>query len=210
MLAHVTLKALFFCNQSKMIVPNSEALHTKFCKRAEVHHKADEDFRSGKVVCPKCGGHLKIHVTYLRHYKDSEGEQHDCWVGQGYCGDCVSYHSALPNFLMKHKHYEASVIEAALAKVEEEGSYNISDCPAWNSTVRRWDKQFKERGADAAGWLLSILFTVYDKCISLIRLHEKWLLKQLAIIAEEFPVASGGGVMGRVNIVLTSHNCGFL
>ena len=210
MFEHVTLRTLFFCNQSKMIIPNSEALHTVFCSRASVHHNADEDFRSGKVVCPDCGGQLKINLTYSRHYKDSEGEKHDGWVAQGYCRGCNSYHSALPDFLMPHKHYEASVIEAALAEAEEKGSYNISSCHAWASTVRRWDKQFRERGADAAGWLLSILFTVYDRCISVIKLHEKWLLKQLAIIAKEFPAASGGGAIGRVNIVLTGHKCGFL
>ena len=64
---------------------------------------------------------------------------------------------------MPNKHYEAAVIEAAIAKVEEEGSLRLIDCPAAGSTVWRWVSQFRERGAIAVGWLLAILCTVHSE-----------------------------------------------
>ena len=93
---------------------------------------------------------------------------------------------------------------------EAEGKEVLSDCPADDATMRRWVNQFKERGAQAVGWLLSVLFTLYDRHISAVELHNKSLLKQLALLLREFRIPENGGIIGRANIILTMYNYGFL
>jgi len=111
---------------------------------------------------------------------------------------------------MPHKHYEGMVIETAISDREEKGKRSISSCPADESTIWQWVKQFKERGACAVGWLLSKLIALYDKHISILALKNKELLKQLARLVEEFPIVGTGGIIGNANVILTMYNCGFL
>jgi hypothetical protein len=111
---------------------------------------------------------------------------------------------------MPHKHYEAAVIESAISKSEEKGGIDFNGCPADESTVRRWIAQFNECGTRAAGWLLSMLFDVYGLHVSTLELKDRSLLKQLARLVRDAPVPEAGGVIGRVNIILTRHNSGFL
>jgi hypothetical protein len=129
-------------------------------------------------------------------------------VAQGHCVACDKYPALIPNFLMPHKHYEAAVIERAI-KYSEDGE-GLSDCPADESTMRRWINQFKGRGALAVGWLLSALFTIYGRRISAMELQNRGLLKQLARLLREYPVPESGPIIGSANIILTMHNCGFL
>jgi hypothetical protein len=112
---------------------------------------------------------------------------------------------------MPHKHYKAEVIEAVVA-ISEEGVTieQLGGCAADISTMRRWVSQFKERGARAVGWLVSTLITLYDVHIGSIKLRDAALLKQLARLLREYPAHERGGVIGRVNIILTTQNCGFL
>jgi hypothetical protein len=164
----------------------------------------------GTVVCPLCNGVLKIHGSYWRHIHDANNEIHEGWVAQGHCEACKIYPSLIPDFIMPYKHYEAAVIEAAISKVEEEGGLRLNESPADDSTIRRWVKEFKERGALAAGRLLSILYAVYERHISALEIQNLSLMKQLARLMREMPAPETGGVIGRVNIILTRYNSGFL
>ena len=112
---------------------------------------------------------------------------------------------------MPHKHYKAEVIEAVVASSEEGVTIEKKgDCAADVSTMRRWVRQFRERGARAVGWLVSRLITLHDVHIGSIKLRDAALLKQLAMLLREYPASESGGVIGRVNIILTTQNCGFL
>jgi len=112
---------------------------------------------------------------------------------------------------MPYKHYSAEVIENVIAAYENGENVECLDgCAADISTMRRWVRQFKERGARAVGWLISILLDLYDMQISLLELQNKTLLKQLARLVREFPALKTGGIIGKANTVLTTQNCGFL
>jgi hypothetical protein len=109
---------------------------------------------------------------------------------------------------MPHKHYKAEVIEAIL---ETEGKdISLNSCPADDSTIGRWVDQFLERGAQAVGWLLSILCTVYERHLSTVKLQNKRLIKQLGLLARELPIPRTDTLIGAVNIILTRHNYGYL
>jgi hypothetical protein len=212
MLEHVSPGALFFAINNNLIIWHSgEKGKANFEDRANVAQTAKEITERGVVLCPLCKGRLTVHNIYKRHYRDEEGTRHDGWVAQGRCGACKKYPSLTPDFLMSYKHYEAEVIERVLTESEGGGNVEgLGGCAADISTMRRWIEQFKERGAQAVGWLLSTLLTVYERHISSLELQSKEKLKQLARLAREYPIAEDGTVIGRANIILTAHNLGFL
>ena len=198
--------------KSKLIVWDSgETCKENFYDKIEVLRTVTKLMRCGKVLCALCMGLLNIHGCYPRHFDGENGERHDGWIVQGYCAACVKYPALIPSFLLPYKHYKAEIIEAVIN--EHEAGRNIEDldgCAADISTMRRWVRQFKERGAQAIGWLLSILLSLYNHRISLLKLQNKSLLKQLVRLLCEFRLPKTGGIIGRVNIILTTQNCGFL
>jgi len=170
---------------------------------------AKEMLRRGYILCPLCGGVLRVHGSYKRHCKDESGQRHDGWVAQVHCSACNTYPSLIPDFIMPYKHYKSAVIETAI-KESEEGCLGLSSCPADESTIRRWANQFKVRGAMAVGWLLAILFVVYGRHINILEQQNLSLSKRLAYLMRQMPVPEFGGLISRVNYVLTRHNYGFL
>jgi len=125
--------------------------------------------------------------------KDEEGNCQYGWIAQGHCIVCNQYPSLIPDFIMPYKHYEAAVIESVIMESEAERNVEmLSDCAADASTMRRWIKQFKECGARAVGLLLSVLFMVYEQHISILELHNKKLLKQLARLLQAYSVPASG------------------
>ena len=182
-----------------------------FYDRAEVLHTAGELVRSGAVLCPLCYGLYKVHGCYQRHCLNENGDRYYGWVAQGRCDACKKYPAILPDFIMPHKHYKTEVIEGVIA-ASEAGQIieGFGGCAADVSTMRRWVKQFRKRGADAVGWLLSMLLTVYEHHVGLLELRNKTLLEQLARLLYEYQSPESGGIIGKVNILLTMHNCGFL
>ena len=136
---------------------------------------------------------------------------HNGWVAQGHCVICNVYPALIPDFIAPHKHYKAEVIEEVLLTYE--GGDVIEDlggCAADVSTMRRWVRQFRNHGAEAVGWLISVLLRVYDRHIGTLKLQNKSLMKQLARLLREYPDSENGGVIASVNIILTAQNCGFL
>jgi transposase-like protein len=167
--------------------------------------------RRGAVLCALCHGQLKLHGCYPRCLKDEEGNREQGWVAQGHCESCGTYPALIPDLIMPYKHYSTEVIERVIAESEDGGNVEkLGGCAADVSTMRRWVRQFKERGARAAGWLLSVLLKLYERQISLLELQNKTILKQLARLLREFPTFKTGGIIGKVNTILTTQNCGFL
>jgi len=167
--------------------------------------------RRGVVLCALCIGFFTVHGSYPRHIKDEECNREDGWVAQLHCAHCSVYPSLLPTFIMPYKHYKASVIEWVITEHEDGRNVeHLEGCSADVSTMRRWVSQFKSRGARAAGWLISLLLTLYERHINFLEMQNRTLLKQLARLLREYPVPMSGGVIGRANIILTTQNCGFL
>jgi hypothetical protein len=165
----------------------------------------------GVVLCAICMGFFTVHNAYQRGVKDWDSSQEYGWIAQLCCDVCKKYPSLIPDFIMPHKHYKAEVIESVINE-HESGHIieHLGGCSADISTMRRWVRQFKERGTLAVGWLLSILLSLYNRRISLLKLQNMTLLKQLARLLYEFRLHKTNGIIGRVNIILTTQNCGFL
>jgi len=198
--------------ESILIVWDSGGIcKANFYDRVEVMQTADKLVRDGSVLCPLCYGLMKLHGSYPRHCLDENCERHDGWVAQVYCAACDKYQSLTPVFLMPHKHYKTEVIGAVIADSEGGMNFeNFGDHAADISTMRRWVRQFKVRGTRAVGWLVSTLLTAYELHIGSIELRCRTLLKQLTRLLHEYPALESGGILGRVSIILTTHNCGFL
>jgi len=210
MFEHVALRILFLLCITMIIQDSEEKSNGNFYERKQVIQRADKTFRSGEVPCPICLGPLKLHGSYERHFTDEGGERYDGWIAQGYCGACKKYHSIIPSFIEPYKQYSATVIERVILEHETRGDIKTSDCPANDSTIYRWIRQFKERGAQAVGWLLSILYTVYGQHISVIKVQQEGLLKQLDQLTQRLLTCNTVGIISRTNIILTKYNHGFV
>jgi len=117
------------------------------------------------------------------------------------------YPALTPSFIEPHKHYAADVIERVVK--EAEAGNNIEDlggCSADISTMRRWVREWVVRVERAVICLASILAAVRKAQIDL---HELTPWQRLVRLLGEFPAPERGGVLGRANIILTTHNCGF-
>ena len=201
-------------NQDNLIIWQSEETYkTVFLVRSDVKQYAKDLACRGVVLCSFCHGRLKYHSSYRRYLKDEESNREQGWVAQVHCAACGKYPALMPAFIMPYKHYETEVIEGVIA--ESERGVNVEKsggCAADASTMRRWVRQFKVRGAQAAGRLLSLLLDLYDRHVSMLKLQNRTLLKQLARLLREFPqpLPKNGSVIGKANSILTSKNCGFL
>jgi len=194
-----------------MIIHDSEEIcKNNFYDRSLVMQEAYKIFKNGNILCPICQGRLRLHSSYERHVTDGAGKRHDGWIAQGYCVECDRYHALIPSFIEPYKQYSAEVVEGVIMEYETCGDIKTSSCPASDSTIYRWVKQFKEHGARAVGWLLSILYTVYGQYISVIKVQQEGLLKQLARLTQRLLTCSTRGIIGRANIILTKYNQGFI
>jgi transposase-like protein len=181
-----------------------------FYERLKVLQGAVVKLDSGGVMCPVCAGSLKLHGSYRRHLIDKVNVGHHGWIAQSYCAVCDKYHSLIPSFVLPYRQYEAEVIEEAVSSYEETGALALSESPVNNSTIYRWFRQFRDRGALALGWLLSILYDIYDAYVSVVELSAKGLLKQLDQLSRKILSGVGESILGRVNIILSRWNRGFL
>ena len=194
-----------------IIWQTEETYKANFNDRAEVVRAAKGLARSGAVLCASCHGQLEFHGSYRRYLKDEESNREQGWVAQVHCEACGTYPALIPDFIMPYKHYSAEVIENVIAAYENGENVECLDgCAADISTMRRWVRQFKERGTRAVGWLLSILLDLYERQVSSLKLQNKTLLKQLARLLREFQTLKTGGIIGKANTILTTQNCGFL
>ena len=194
-----------------MIIHESEGKSKEnFYERKTVMQRAMKMMEKGEVVCPICGEKMRLHGAYSRRPKDNEGVRHEGWVAQGHCVTCNKYHSVIPSFIRPYKQYEAEVIEAVLRAEEEGGGKRQSDCPANESTINRWKREFAERGARALGYMMSLVYNIYGEYISVIASQKEGLMKQLGRLTARLLGHERGLVIGRSNIILTRYNNGYL
>jgi len=129
-------------------------------------------------------------------------------MAQGHCHACKVYPALTPSFIEPHKHYAADVIERVIKEAEAGNNIEkLGGCSADISTMRRWVREWAVRVGRAVTCLASYLATVRKAQVDL---HELTTWQQLIWLLGEFPASERGGVLGRVNTILTTHNCGFL
>lgn len=83
------------------------------------------------LYCPLCGGRLSGYDTRRRHIVDAAGDTYWLLLPRLRCTNCKSLHVAAPPFIRPKKHYAAAVIADVQAG-------HTDQCPADNSTIRRW------------------------------------------------------------------------
>ena len=195
-----------------MIVFHCEEISkANFLDKSEVKQAARLKVRRGEIVCALCSGPLTIHGCYPRRCLDECGERHNGWIAQGHCDACKVYPALIPSFIEPHKHYKADVIERVIEGAQAgDNVERLGVCAADISTMRRWVREFMERGEWAVRCLITKLSALRNACAGSHDLQNMTLLQRLYRLLNEYPAPGCGGVIGRVNIILTSHNCGFL
>ena len=91
-----------------------------------------------RVTCPYCGGRLRPRGTAPRKIRDLYGEVRTYYIRRLRCPVCGTFHAAIPDFIIPHKHYSKQAIEEAL---DQEQSDKLSACAAETATIRLWVKE---------------------------------------------------------------------
>lgn len=84
-------------------------------------------------LCPVCGCLLSGYDTRARHIIDGTGTARWYKLRRLRCPCCRTLHIEAPDFMLARKHYDADTIARVRAGHAE-------DCPAEDSTIRRWLK----------------------------------------------------------------------
>ena len=85
------------------------------------------------LSCPSCDSRLKVRDSRLRKVIDSSGNTLVFSLPRLFCQQCKKLHILLPDIIKPFKSYSRLVIDNARAG-------QIMDCPADDSTIRRWRK----------------------------------------------------------------------
>lgn len=87
-------------------------------------------------LCPDCHSRLTIRDSRWRKVIMEDGNKRLFSLRRLKCENCQKLHIELPDLMMPYKHYEKKVIQ-------ETAEGNCPDCPADNSTIRRWQHEIK-------------------------------------------------------------------
>ena len=112
-------------------------------------------------VCPFCAGDLVVRDSKKRGVINSEGEKQVFSLRRLKCKDCNTLHIELPGFIQPFKHYASDVIESVLDE-------RTDDCPAEESTMKRWQKWFASILPHIKGALTAIKMEFFNVNINLL------------------------------------------
>lgn len=87
-------------------------------------------------VCPLCQGQMKVRDSKRRQIILASGETRIFRLRRLKCKNCGHLHLEMPDLFVPYKHYSRDAIEQALY-----GSHSF--CSAENSTIYRWNKEWK-------------------------------------------------------------------
>lgn len=90
-----------------------------------------------KLPCPYCGGKLLSRDSRLRKLIHTDGSSRTLRIRRLLCKSCGKLHAELPDIIQPFKHYASEVIQQAL-------DGDPQKCPAENSTIRRWIREFTD------------------------------------------------------------------
>lgn len=98
--------------------------------------------------CPNCSGILCGYDFKIRYLIRDTGEKETYKLRRLKCKGCQRLHTEIPDIMQPYKHHESKVIEAEL-------SGTGTSCPADDSTIRVWRKQFAQNINKISGVLKS-------------------------------------------------------
>lgn len=161
-----------------------------------------------KFLCPVCGSNTGFHDSYDRHVHVDEKIE---WIviQRVICTGCGKTHAVLPDFIKPYKHYSAADIEFTLRDIENGAATEQANTAASTSTVKRWVREFRDRGFQAVGALRALLHNIFDETINEIKLTGLKIFGALEHILDAFPtILSNSLAIGDANIWLTHHMAG--
>lgn len=82
--------------------------------------------------CPVCGSALSGYDRRIRNSVSADGDSRRYLLRRLQCTKCSVLHIELLDLMLTQKHYDRAVIERART--------DLADCPADDSTIRRWRK----------------------------------------------------------------------
>lgn len=153
-----------------------------------------------EILCPGCRGKTALHDSYDRHVHSGEKIE---WIiiQRVICCECGKTHAVIPDFIRPYKHYSAADIEFVIRDMEEGISSEQVEAAAGLSTIKRWRKEFREKGNQAASVLRTLFFRIFDKTINEIRLSGVKIIETLEYILSQFPgIESSGLATSEANI----------
>jgi hypothetical protein len=110
--------------------------------------------------CPFCNCCLSVKDSKNRTVISDDGRKQIYRIRRLICQSCNKIHSELPNFIQPFKHYGSEVIEPVLDEVSDQ-------CPAENSTIKRWLKWFDDSVSYIECALTAIKIEVSNNTINL-------------------------------------------
>lgn len=90
-----------------------------------------------KSFCPRCGGSLNSRDSRLRKLILPDGTKSTVRIRRFKCRECGKLHAELPDFIHPFRHYSSKSIQNALDR-------KSNQCPAEDSTIRRWIRTFQK------------------------------------------------------------------
>ena len=90
--------------------------------------------------------------------KDFLGELYRFFVRRLRCQTCKKLHTELPSIIQPYKHYGSEAIQSVL-------DGNEAGCAADNSTIRRWETEFKLAEPDTNQRLASVYAQITDDAV---------------------------------------------
>lgn len=122
---------------------------------------------------------------------DAEGNANRIYIPQYKCPSCGHYHVGLPEFLIPHRHYEASVIQAVVTNERDEDGRLVKEyVVASEKTIRRWEEWYETLEEEAVAALVreEALDAVITSGSSLLEryraTHRYWLSRIVVMIYE--------------------------
>lgn len=162
-----------------------------------------------EIICPICHGKTTFHNSYRRHVHIGE---EIVWIiiYRVKCSRCGKTHAVIPDFIRPYKHYSTCDTELVLRDYEDCIPVEKIETTACISTARRWIKEFKHRGQQAAGALRSILCKHYYRLVSELELVNSKIIAIIERLLDLLPeIESSNLSIGETNIWLTNHLAGF-
>ena len=142
-------------------------------------------------VCPICSGILTVRDSRRRRVIQPDGSRKIYQLRRLRCENCHRIHTELPDCIQPRKHYGVVVIEGELDQRRK-------DCPAEDSTRRRWRNAFLQGKDKIEGALKAAWTKVFQKSYPLL-FPQQSLLERL--------ISSGPGWLALVNplLILAGH-----
>lgn len=100
-------------------------------------------------LCPECGSSLRSRDSVIRYVTQEDGQRIRIRIRRLRCPVCNRLHRELPDMVQPFKHYASDVIQKTI-------DGNLTDCPAENSTIYRWIREFRNASHQVNGALLAL------------------------------------------------------